>query len=119
MENETRFSTPEEEIKYLEGRIADKKREIGDVPARDVVSEVIREHTESAPLPIASPLEKTPINPVQDELARSVSFLVDEAMSKGVLDAIVRARQTHNPYIIDAFHDALVERFIAEDTKSD
>ncbi|MEK7649979.1 MAG: hypothetical protein AAB367_03435 [Patescibacteria group bacterium] len=113
MEGETKFSTPEEEIRYLEGRIAEKKREMTGAAPRDAVSEVMREHASQAPAPATPAPQSVPAQPPEDELSRSVTLLVDEALSKGVLDTITRVRQTHNPYLIDAFHDALVERFIA------
>ncbi|MEK7631101.1 MAG: hypothetical protein AAB417_03690 [Patescibacteria group bacterium] len=108
MEGEIKFSTPEEEIRYLEGRIAEKKREMG---PHDAATEVLREHATFAPAPSTLVPQTTPVAPPQDELSRSVALLVDQAMSGGVLDAIARVRETHNPYLIDAFHDALVERF--------
>ncbi|MSR76160.1 MAG: hypothetical protein EXS68_01035 [Candidatus Ryanbacteria bacterium] len=111
MEGETKFSTPQEEIRYLEGRIAEKKREMGDATPHAAAREVLREHATLAPAPTTPMPQTVPAEPAQDELSRSVALLVDEAMSGGVLDAIARARETHNPYLIDAFHDALVERF--------
>jgi len=111
MEGETKFSTPEEEIRYLEGRIAEKKREMGDASPHDAVREVLREHTALAPAPQTQPPPVAPAKPADDELSRQIVLLVDQAIAGGVLDAIARVRQTHNPYLIDAFHDALVERF--------
>lgn len=113
MEGETKFSTPQEEIRYLEGRIAEKKREMGDAGPHDAAREVLREHAALAPAPLTPVSQTAPAEPAQDELSRSVALLVDQALAGGVLDAIARVRETHNPYLIDAFHDALVERFAA------
>ncbi len=113
MEGETKFSTPQEEIRYLEGRIAEKRREMGDAGPHDVAREVLREHATFAPAPLTLAPQMAPAEPAQDELARSIALLVDQALAGGVLDAITRVRETHNPYLIDAFHDALVERFAA------
>jgi hypothetical protein len=114
MEGETKFSTPEEEIRYLEGRIAEKKREMGSATPHDVAREVLRDHAALAPAPQTPIPQDAPVSPPADELSRSVALLVDQAIAGGVLDAIARVRETHNPYLIDAFHDALVERFAAD-----
>lgn len=113
MEGEIKFSTPEEEIRYLEGRIAEKKREMGASP-HDAAREVLREHAALAPAPQTQPPAVAPAKPADDELSRQIVLLVDQAISGGVLDAIARVRETHNPYLIDAFHDALVERFATD-----
>ncbi len=42
---------------------------------------------------------------------RQIQLLVQMAMDKGVIEAINIARNLDNPYLLDEFHDALIDYF--------
>jgi len=113
MEQSQQFQNPEEEIKYLEGRILEKKKEIEARSSREIVSDTIREHTALAvpPAPPAPPAVPVPPPPPPLDLERDIAPYVEMAFSRGISEAVAEVRKTHNPHLIDAFHDALADRF--------
>lgn len=44
-----------------------------------------------------------------DDLVTQVNNLVEVTLARGLEEAIQKARQSGNPALIDAFHDALVD----------
>jgi len=117
MEEGTRFASPEEEIKYLEQKIIEKRRELAEHDSRTVVSETLKEHVaeisfdtprQSQPVPAA----KTQNDDGRATLDKNVAMYVQLAFQNGIQDAVRTVRNTHNPFLIDAFHDALTDRFL-------
>jgi len=114
METQQTFESPEHEIKYLEERILEKKKQLEDKNTREVVSEVVKDHamqiTQAHGPVIPSAAQAQPVDDTKD----SVAYLVQVAFSRGISEAVRQVRQTHNPHLIDAFHDALTDHFIVE-----
>jgi hypothetical protein len=48
------------------------------------------------------------------EYQEVISSLVETVFTQGLDEAVKQARQTHNAFLIDAFHDELVDRFYQE-----
>lgn len=48
------------------------------------------------------------------QLQDKLQHLVDIAFAKGLLEAITTARKADDPYLLDAFHDVLVDRLYNE-----
>lgn len=112
MDERMQFQSPEEEIRYLESKILEKKKEMSETENRSVVKEALREHIESAGIPVSvPPPHPGPTQPPKD-LDKDVILLVQVAFQEGILVALERVRKTHNPHLIDAFHDALTDRFM-------
>ena len=57
-----------------------------------------------------TPLPEDTRKKIQEVLQK----LVDIAFERGLLEAITEARKTNDPYVIDAFHDALVDKLYEE-----
>lgn len=112
METQIQFESPEKEIEYLEGKILEKKRELAEKSSHETVSEVLHEHARVAPASPQSDVQNTPSHAAAQDLDKDVGYLVQVAFSDGVFEAVRRVRETHNPHLIDAFHDALVDRFV-------
>src|SRR3989344_5590140 len=109
------FISPEEEIRYLESKILEKKRALEGRQSREIISEALKEHTANVvPTPVAPQTSSVPPAQTDDVLDKNVAAFVQSAFQDGILQAVDRARNTHNPHIIDALHDALVDRFLAE-----
>ncbi len=121
----------EEEIRQLEQKLQEKKRELqehGDVPhEKEVLREVLRTHIEELkPSMQASTLqEPAGQQPVSlsdglqnqaDELAKKeareeyIKKLVEIALSKSLQAAVAEARKT-SPYLLDELHDHLVDEY--------
>ena len=113
MEEGLKFTSPEEEIRYLENKILEKKKEMITREPRSLVDDAIREHTGHAS-PAAVPAEPLSKQLPADLLEKDVALLITVAFEHGIQEAVRRARETHNPHLIDAFHDALVDRFFSE-----
>lgn len=50
----------------------------------------------------------------QKEIQEKLQHLVDVAFQEGLLAAIEKARITNDPYLLDAFHDTLVDKLYQE-----
>lgn len=111
MTDKIRFESPEAEIKYLEDKILEKQREISDREPRAIIRETIEEHVASEAIPSSQPQTSVPPEP-PDDIKNQVALYVELAFQHGIGDAVTKVRKTHNPYLIDAFHDALVDRFL-------
>lgn len=48
------------------------------------------------------------------ELEAKLQKLIDVAFERGLVDAIKEARAANDPYLLDAFHDTLVDRLYEE-----
>jgi len=116
----------EQELVKLEQEYAQKRAEIesrekvGEVrevpPEKETVREVVREQIEAAPAP---PVQTTP--PSDDtssyqrpELQAHVQELINLAFERSIKEAIDKVKASHNPALIDAFHDALVDNLYNE-----
>ena len=111
MAQEMRFESPEEEIKYLEGKILEKKRELTDREPRALIRETIEEHVGKETAPPQPPQASEHASPIPD-LPNQITMYVEQAFQVGIVHAVKQVRATHNPYLIDAFHDALADRFL-------
>ncbi len=122
------YRSPEEEIRDLERRLEEKKREVGaDGRAeKEMFREVLREHVRSAregagdegvTLPsshrhvvadevITDPAELRKEEAREDE----IRSLVEDALTRGVGHAVRRAA-AESPYLLDELHDHLVDDF--------
>lgn len=109
--------TPEEEIKHLEEKILEKRKELETKSSREVVHETLEEHireetqTTRLPVPKTGALDDSSGQDT-DTTQNHIDELVALAFKKGVVAAIKEARNSHNPYIIDALHDALTDHFV-------
>jgi len=45
---------------------------------------------------------------------RQVELLIQMAMDKGIIESVVIAKNLDNPYLLDEFHDALIDHFYNE-----
>ncbi|MEK7576601.1 MAG: hypothetical protein AAB482_02805 [Patescibacteria group bacterium] len=112
MEERPQFESPEAEIKYLEQKILEKKRELAEHDSRGVVAETLKEHIAEIPV-VAAPVAPANQNPKDDNtLEKNVALYVQMAFQDGISSAVQQIRNTHNPFLIDAFHDALTDRFL-------
>lgn len=110
----------EVEIAELEKQLAEKKQELEDKKEvkheKEIIKEIIKEKTETpAPStikPVASS-QKAIVKTVKalkgEKKERQVQLLTDLAFQKGVIHATEVARNLDDPYILDEFHDTLVD----------
>ena len=111
------------EIAELEKRLIEKKQELkkeADFHDREVIKEVLKEKLEKPALPKTTPLAapstapKQPIIKKAKELKgekkeRQAQLLADLAFEKGVSHATEVAKKLDDPFILDEFHDTLVD----------
>ncbi|MEK7541425.1 MAG: hypothetical protein AAB533_01095 [Patescibacteria group bacterium] len=110
----------EEEIRTLERRLEEKKRELAErgstvPPEKEVIREVVREHIESVvparvpPVSHAAPVAPSGASPsaAHDD---AVQNLVAQALSGTIADAVDTAYR-ESPYLLDALHDRLVDEY--------
>ena len=113
-----------EEVIELEKRLAGKKKELvdreeADQHDREIIKEVLKEKLEKpaplkATLPTASPpTPKAVVKKVKElkgeKKERQIQLLTDLAFEKGVSHATEVAKKLDDPFILDEFHDTLVD----------
>ncbi len=112
MEEKGQFESPEAEIQYLERKILEKKTELKERDIKSIARDTITSHIQQTmppPLPPSSATGAVPPN-----LTNTVDLLVKIVFEHGLQKGVSEARRTHNPYIIDAFHDTLADHFVNE-----
>ena len=119
--------TPEEEIRELERKLGEKKRELAEqggtaAPEKEIFREVLREHVGAAqpaepsggaplglpipPLPPAAPADAAKAA----EREVKLRLLIEHALTRGIADAAAKAR-AESPYLVDELHDRLVDEY--------
>lgn len=110
-----------EEIIELEKKLAEKKRELREKEGvekheKEIIKEIIREKIEQpetlGPKPSTLPLPQVAkkAKEIEEEpKERQIQLLVDLAFEKGISHAIDVARSLNSPYLLDEFHDTLVD----------
>lgn len=58
--------------------------------------------------------EKSLPEDTRKDLQEKLQRLVDLAFEHGILAAVTEARKLNDPYVMDAFHDALVDKLYDE-----
>lgn len=111
----------ENEIAELERRLAEKRQELirkKEVEKHDkeLIKEVLKEKIEKpAPSKVtpATPPLKVVIKKAKklktEKKERQIQLLTDLAFEKGVIHATEVAKKLEDPYILDEFHDTLVD----------
>ena len=110
------------EIAELEKRLIEKKQELkkeADRHDREVIKEVLKEKLEepiaSKAVPPATPLptQKVVVKKAKElkgeKKERQAQLLTDLAFEKGVSHATEVAKKLDDPFILDEFHDTLVD----------
>jgi hypothetical protein len=97
----------EREIFELEEKLAEKKKELEKdyAPKERLEPRPTPAPVPAAPRRVAAPARKQGII----EKNPKVKALVDMAFHEGVAKAVEEAKKTGDAYLIDAFHDALVD----------
>lgn len=81
-----------------------------DQVAREVIAEAVKSAASKVvPADASAPKGKSYLDSADQDSARAVNALIDLIQEKGLGAAIADAKK-QTPYILDAFHDALVEK---------
>jgi len=121
-------STPiESEILELERQLAEKKAALGERPLEQIMEKEktgapVVSSPATAPASPVSPPQGTSIQVIDEDAKAIKSYeknqqlkaLVDLAFSKGVQHATEVVRNLDNPYLMDEFHDTLVDKLHEE-----
>lgn len=110
----------EQEITAINREIAEKRAELERAPdseaekalARDTLSKKLVESDAAIEERPATSVE-THLNSVDAETAQKVNEIIEKIHEKGLAAAIAEARE-ESPYILDTFHDTLVEKLYDE-----
>jgi len=112
----------EQEIAELERKLAEKKRELEEKREvkheKEILKEVLKEKIEKPVPPKATPITPSAVQKVvikkakqikNQQKERQIKLLTDLAFEKGVIHATEVAKKLEDPYILDEFHDTLVD----------
>lgn len=128
----------EEEIKSLEEKLAEKRRQFTDdthAETKDLIKESLLEKAQevqsnlfvSQKIPNNKEVISTTINISSGRISfnqlkklnkdKQIDILARLAISNSIAEAIEWAQKLDNPYVIDKLHDTLVDKFYEELTK--
>lgn len=96
--------TPEKEKEVLRQVISEKFQA---VPQTQTQADEVKKKEEPLPPP-------TPQQDSKNQYQYAIDSLVNTAFEKGLAKAVQEARGTRNAFLIDAFHDELIDKFYAE-----
>ena len=110
---------PEEVLKKFEQKRAEvlkqpefKEGELSKEKEKEILREAISERIEKVP-PLLPAQQKAIAQKVQQIKAqpkeRQIQLLIEMAFEKGVFEAVEVARRLDSPYLLDEFHDALID----------
>lgn len=81
--------------------------------AKEVIGETVREAAAAASTAAAATTPHDPgasyLDSVEPDTAAAINDLIDKVQAKGLSSAIAEAQAT-SPYMLDVFHDALVDK---------
>lgn len=111
------------EIVELEKRLAEKKQELAEKKEvekheKELIKEIIKEKVEKPAPPKVKPVTTPPAQRVivkkakelkGEQKERQIQLLTELAFEKGVVHATEVAKKLDSPYILDEFHDTLVD----------
>lgn len=115
-----------EEVVELEKELAEKKQQLvrkkeADRHDKELIKEIIKEKVEIPKPSKVKPSTPSPASPktiiqqakklMGEKKERQVKLLTDLALEKGVIHATEVAKKLDDPYILDEFHDTLVDEF--------
>lgn len=116
----------QDEVIELEKKLAEKKYELAkkeevEKHDRELIKEIIKEKVEISKPPKVTPPPSSPLATkvvakkakelMGEKKERQIELLTNLAFEKGVIHASEVAQKLDDPYILDEFHDALVDEF--------
>ncbi len=117
-----KFSSPEEEITFLRGQVAEKERALDSqgeqIPHIEIVAEKVQEYKDKASKEVLSSGSQMKVDEIEEtvlhfstEHEKAVDELVDVVEEKGIKNALEVAEKL-NPHIRDDFHRLLVQYLV-------
>ncbi len=118
-------TTLEADIARLSREVAEKKAspEHRDFSNREVLRRVLEPAVKNQPAAAVAPSSHSSddnsvlpvyLSSASDDVRLQVERLVDEVFHRGLDAAVADARLAKNPFILDAFHDALTDKLYEE-----
>jgi hypothetical protein len=104
------------EVKKAEAlrQVDNKEGELSVEKQKEILKEAVNERISTAQ-PISASQQQVIVQTVQklkdEPKERQIQLLTQMAIDKGVIEAINIARNLDNPYLLDEFHDALIDHF--------
>ncbi|MFH1129262.1 MAG: hypothetical protein V1686_00800 [Patescibacteria group bacterium] len=95
-------------------QIDNKEGELSMEKQKEILREAVNERIATAQ-PISTGQQQAIVQTAQklkdEPKERQIQLLTQMAVDKGVIEAVNIARNLDNPYLLDAFHDALIDHF--------
>lgn len=102
-------------FKALEQAVTSREQVHTPEQARERASEHIKSVITQATLPTQTTTTQTQTAPPPTQQTTvALEKFVQLAFNEGIAAAVQRIIQTNNPYLIDAFHDLVVDKFVQE-----
>jgi hypothetical protein len=89
------------------------EKELSAEKQKEILREIVSEHINTSQ-PVPQPQQQSIIQKAQtlqnEPKERQIALLIQLAFEKSVFEAVNVARKLDNPYLLDEFHDALVDK---------
>lgn len=111
LEQQGKSLSPDAEKEVLREIISEKFKA---TPQDDQASNKDDQDQKKDEKPKQAPVPTTKKNGVSEEYQVAVDSLIQTAFAQGLVKAVQAARDSHNAFLIDAFHDELIDKFYQE-----
>ena len=103
-----------EEKEFLKGIVIERAREVSALKAEKKIPKPVSgiKKTQAIPISLAGKISLKDLKSLSPE--KQLDILIGIALSESIFEAANLAQQLDNPYILDEFHDTLVDRFYDE-----
>jgi hypothetical protein len=99
------------------GRVENKEGGLSVEKQKEILKEVVSEKIAETPSisPVSQQVVQQATVKLKDEpKERQIELLVQMTFDKGVVEAVEIAKNLDNPYLLDEFHDALVDHLYSK-----
>lgn len=79
--------------------------------SKEVIRNVVREHTDAIPVDVVPPANDAALPPMDDDDRTTIETVLNIALRDGLPKAVARIRASHDPHLMDLFHDLITDHF--------
>jgi hypothetical protein len=95
------------------GQLDDQEKELSQEKQKEILKEAVNEkiiETPSVSIASQQAVQQATVKLKDEPKERQIELLVQMAFDKGVVEAVEIAKNLDSPYLLDEFHDTLIDR---------
>jgi hypothetical protein len=93
-------------------KLEQKENTLSPEKQREILKEIVEEKITEVPnvsLPVQPTVQRATIKLKDEPKERQVELLIQMVFGKGIVEAVEVAKNLDSPYLLDEFHDALID----------